>query len=248
MTITNTNDRRENLRNVYLFVVDNWAVDVNELAGASDFTKDQVRSLLGTLKNKRLVDSTIVNGEGPALWQSYYDVQNGESREDAEAEFDSKFPNKVADTKTPAQVAKTRPAEGAVIYEVRKTRTTGAHVTLTNYSKGTGERRYVATCKTHGTEHAFDRRLPAESMCHHPEEWCDDCQVIDTTNGHEQTERALNPRYAVHEISVGSAGLTQRPAVYDTEDGFTVKVFQGKNGMANAIKYAAKLNSSAARP
>lgn len=182
-----TTDRRELLHTVYMDVVYNWAVDVAEIAQHTNLTKDQVRSALGTLERKGMVASTYVNSEPPMIWQSYFDIQNESDAEtNAEAEFAEKFPHPVADTKAPTQVAKTRPAEGQVIYEVKKTRLTGTHVTLTNYSKGTGERRYVATCKTHGTEHAFDRRLYAESQCHHPEDWCVDCQVIDTTNQHQE--------------------------------------------------------------
>jgi hypothetical protein len=193
-----TSNRRDNLHTVYMYIVRNWAVDVNDMASGfahldakSDsqikaLTKDQIRSLLSTLERKGLVVGEQVNGEGLKVWQSYFDVENEKDAvENAEAEFASKFPSEVADTKTPKQVEKNRPAEGQVIYEVKKARTTGAHVTLTNWSTGTGQRRYVATCKTHGTEHAFDRRMKAEAFCHHPEEWCEDCQVIDTTNQHQ---------------------------------------------------------------
>jgi len=262
MTTTSIPTRRDNLHTVYMYIVRSWAVDVNDMAKGlvhldnaetaaqvKTLTKEQIRSLLGTLERKGLVVGEQVNGEGAKVWQSYFDIENESNViENAEAKFAETFPNEVKDAKTPTQVDKRRPDEGEVIYEVKRTRSTGAHVTLTNYSKGTGERRYIATCITHSTVHEFAKRLPAESMCHHPEEWCADCQVIDTTNGHELTERALNPRYAVQFISVGAAGLTQRPSVYDTEDGFTVKVFQGKNGTTNAEKYAAKLNASTARP
>jgi hypothetical protein len=189
---TSTPTRRDNLHEVYMFVVHNWAVDRADInSHLPHFTKEQLNSLLSTLRNKRLIVGEQVNGEGMLVWQSYHDIENEKDAEkDAEADFAATFPNEVKEGKTPTQVAKSRPAEGAVIYEVRKTRTTGAHVTLTNYSTGTGERRYVATCKTHGTEHAFKKRLPAESMCHHPEEWCEDCQVIDTTNQHQALQEA----------------------------------------------------------
>jgi predicted transcriptional regulator len=182
---TTQNTRRDNLHAVFFDIVHNWAVDVAEIAEHTDLTKDQVRSLLSTLERKGMVAGAHVNGEPTKIWQTYYDIQNEtDVIERAEAEFAEKFPNEVADTKSPAQTPKTRPDEGQVIYEVKKTRTTGAHVTLTNYSKGTGERRYVAQCYTHSTVHEFAKRLPAEAMCHHPEEWCADCQVIDTTNQH----------------------------------------------------------------
>jgi len=258
--MTTTNTRREDLHTVYMYIVRNWAVDVNDMASGfahldgesaakvKDLTKDRIRSLLGTLESKGLVVGEQVNGVGLKVWQSYFDIENEANVvEDAEALFASKFPNEVKDAKTPTQVDKHTPADGEIIYTVKRTRSTGAHVTLTNATQD-GKRAYVAKCETHNIIHVFYRRLPAESMCHHPEEWCADCQVIDTTNGHELTERALNPRYTVTEVSVGAAGLTARPAVIDSEDGFTVKVFQGKNGMANAIKHAAKLNASTARP
>jgi hypothetical protein len=175
-----------------MYIVRNWAVDVNDMAtgfahldadsaqAVKELTKEQIRSLLGSLERKGLVVGEQVNGEGLKVWQSYFDVENEDDAvKNAEAEFASKFPGEVADTKTPTQVAKSKPGEGEVIYEVRKTRTTGAHVTLTNYSKGTGERRYIAQCLTHNSPvKEFERRLQGEAQCHHPENWCEGCEEI----------------------------------------------------------------------
>jgi hypothetical protein len=187
-----TTSRRDNLHTVYMDIVHNWAVDAKEIAQHTGLTPDQVASLLGTLERKGLVVGERVNGVPPKVWQCYYDIQNEkDAEENAEADFAKTFPNEVKNSKSPKQVAKSRPDEGQVIYEVKKARTTGAHVTLTNYSTGEGKRRYVATCKTHGTEHAFDRRMKGEAMCHHSEDWCEDCQVIDVTNQHDQVAKDL---------------------------------------------------------
>lgn len=239
---TSTPTRRDNLHAVYMNVVQNWAQYVSDIVKDTGLTKEQVASLLGTLERKGILASEHVNGETRKIWQSYFDIENEQNViENAEAKFAETFPGDVADAKTPAQVDKHTPADGEVIYTVKRTRSTGARVVLHN-SVQDGKRAYVATCETHGNSHVFPRRLPAESMCHHPEQWCADCQVIDTTNGHERTANELEPRYVVMPVSVGAAGLTQRPAVIDTHEGRTVKVFQGKNGEANAAKHAAKLN------
>lgn len=248
-------NRRDNLHTVYMYVVRNWAVDINDMATGfahldadsaakvKELDKKAIQSLLTSLERKGLVVGEKVNGEGTKVWQSYHDVENEDGAvESAEGDFNAAFPGEVADTTTPAQVDRSRPNEGQVIYEVKRTRLTGAHVTLTNYSTGEGKRRYVATCKTHGTEHAFDKRLAGEAQCHHPEVWCADCQVIDTTNQHEQVQQDLAPRYIVTEVSVGDAGLTARPAVYDTQESLTVHIYKGKNGKTNAEKRAAKMN------
>jgi hypothetical protein len=186
------NSRRDNLHTVYMFVVRNWAPFAKDVVKHTDLSKDQVASLLNTLENKGLVVSELVNGEAPKVWQSYHDIDNEDgAAEAAEADFLNAFPNEVKEGKTPKQVAKHTPDNGEVIYEVKRTRTTGAHVTLTNIVKDNGKRAYMTVCLTHGPAHEFSRRLHAEHMCHHPEDWCPDCQTEDTTNQHEQAARDL---------------------------------------------------------
>lgn len=53
---------------------------------------------------------------------------------------------------------------------------------------------------------------------------------------------AEEARYAVTQISVGDAGLTQRPAVYDRLEGRTVKVYR-RNELRLAERLAANLNA-----
>lgn len=98
-------DRRSQLRAAYLYVVDEWAPEASEIAryllregylpsgekGLTD-TKKPTRSLLNTLRRNNLVVDHVVNGEGPAVWQSYYSIQDGDDRSKAEADFDKAFP------------------------------------------------------------------------------------------------------------------------------------------------------------
>jgi len=49
-------------------------------------------------------------------------------------------------------------------------------------------------------------------------------------------------RYIVDVVSIGNAGLTQRPIVYDTWHKRTVKVYRGSGGLKAAEAKAAKLN------
>lgn len=172
-----TSSRRDDLHTVYAFVVDNFAVYAIDIETHTSIPRDKARSLLASLERKGLVVSEHVNSEREVVWQSYHDAMNEDgAKEQSEVDFAAAFPEgSVKDTQTPTQVEKHRPNEGEVIYEVKRTRSTGARVTLTNYSTGTGKRRYVATCHLHSTEHAFDKRLPGEAQCHHPEVWCDGC-------------------------------------------------------------------------
>lgn len=84
----------------YMFVVDNWAVSAVEVAEAiSAMPKRDLKKVGGSMEPKEatailkrlekvaLTASTHVNGERTLTWQSYFDVNNGESREEAEATF-----------------------------------------------------------------------------------------------------------------------------------------------------------------
>lgn len=79
--------RRERLRQAYLHVVDNWAVTNADLKAAGIDP-----ALMKALQPSGLVEGTHVNGERAVTWQSHFDVQNGDPREDAEAAFDKAFP------------------------------------------------------------------------------------------------------------------------------------------------------------
>jgi hypothetical protein len=93
-----TMPRRERLRQAYLYVVDNWAVGNSDLKAAGIDP-----ALMKALQPSGLVEAYHVNGERAVTWQSHFDVQNGDPREDAEAAFDKAFPAK----ETPEPATKT---------------------------------------------------------------------------------------------------------------------------------------------
>jgi hypothetical protein len=93
-TKTQTTNLRPALRTAYLYVVDNWAVDASDIAKATKTDVKDVNKLLKRLERTGLLASTHVNGEKALTWQSYYDVQNGEKRSDAIADFNKAFPAK----------------------------------------------------------------------------------------------------------------------------------------------------------
>lgn len=91
-------DIRPELRKVYLYVVKNWAVDADEIAKATKLDVKRVRTLLGRLAP--LVVGTQVNGEGPLVYQSMYDIENSDETKtlrSARADFAKKFPEAVKD-------------------------------------------------------------------------------------------------------------------------------------------------------
>jgi len=190
MSATSIPTRRDNLHTVYMYIVRNWAVDVNDMAtgfahldaasanAVKTLTKEQIRSLLASLERKGLVVGEQVNGEGLKVWQSYHDVENEDGAVDsAEADFLSAFPNEVADTKSPTKVAKHAPDAGMIVYEVKRVRKTGSRTLVTFEGPGDSTpTKWSVTCATHGIVHNVNRRMTAEALAHHPEVWCDDCK------------------------------------------------------------------------
>lgn len=77
---------------VYIFVVENWAVHASEVAEfltANETVKHapEVNRLLKRLESDSLVVSMHVNEERALTWQSYFDVNNGDSMDEAEQRF-----------------------------------------------------------------------------------------------------------------------------------------------------------------
>jgi predicted transcriptional regulator len=103
-TTAKTTDLRPALREVYKFLVDNWALSASDIADGTDREVKEVNSLLNRLARARLVDSLHVNGEKSLTWQSYYDTENqkGVWRK-AARDFDKAFPKGEAITTGPVR-------------------------------------------------------------------------------------------------------------------------------------------------
>lgn len=84
----NTDDRLA----VYRTVFEQWAPTAQEVAEILGMDVKVVRKHLKTLRTKRLVEDTVVNGEPPAVWQSYYDVENGGLWDEALADYRQAWP------------------------------------------------------------------------------------------------------------------------------------------------------------
>lgn len=93
--MSTTANIRPALREVYMFVVDNWAVDAADIAKHTGRDVKEVNSLLRRLGG--LLASEHINGERTLTWQSYHDVQNEKgARKAAAADFNKAFPAKEA--------------------------------------------------------------------------------------------------------------------------------------------------------
>lgn len=84
--------RYDNLSSLYQFVVSNWAVAIPEIAESLNITPAEARGRLTTLRRADLVESHPREGQ-PDLWQSFFDVENGDTVEGAMASFHEKYPN-----------------------------------------------------------------------------------------------------------------------------------------------------------
>lgn len=93
-TKTKTTDaRREQLKAVYLYVVENWAVAADEVAAGVEREVKEVRADLNRLSRRGLVVGDKINGEKTLTWQSYFDIDNElDVPARAAAEFDKEFP------------------------------------------------------------------------------------------------------------------------------------------------------------
>jgi hypothetical protein len=103
--MSTTTNLRPALRKSYLYVVDNWAVDAADVAKGIKQDVKTATSLLRRLERRGLIVGDHVNGEPTLIWQSYYDVQNGEKRTDAIKDFDKAFPK--GETVTPGRTGGT---------------------------------------------------------------------------------------------------------------------------------------------
>lgn len=178
--------RRQNLNTVYMHIVRNWAVEKADIvADTPDLDAKAITSLLNTLTRSGIIAKT--NTSGMTLFQSFFDIENEEDVEErAQASFDEKFPNEVKETKTPTQVERRTLTGNEIVYTVRKTRVTGAHVMVQDNRNGEkdipnfeGPQRWISICATHGTLAGWKTRVgEAEKHAHHPETWCTECDAI----------------------------------------------------------------------
>lgn len=72
---------------VYKVCFHEWAPTADEIVGTLGLPKDEVMKHLRSLQRKGLVEPHRVNGEPPAVWQTYYDVENGGLWEEALADY-----------------------------------------------------------------------------------------------------------------------------------------------------------------
>jgi hypothetical protein len=83
-------------------------------------------------------------------------------------------PEKEAMTRRP-----TKTTTGETVLEIRRTRRTGAHVTVEYLPWADPEQPWQTTCYTHGGVCSHTTRQLATSFAHVPEEWCEDCMAIE---------------------------------------------------------------------
>jgi hypothetical protein len=67
-----------------------------------------------------------------------------------------------------------------LVYEVRKTRSTGAHVQVLDRRRRKTGPDWELICVTHGTKIDGEARLKAEARAHAPQDWCADCKKVAT--------------------------------------------------------------------
>lgn len=96
--MSKTMTERETLKQIYLTVVREWALEARDIAESLEMETKAVRSRLTKLRRARLVEGTQVNGVGSLVWQSYYNTQDYDLDEEmakAEADFNEAFPEEV---------------------------------------------------------------------------------------------------------------------------------------------------------
>lgn len=96
-TAAKPSDLRPELRKTYLFVVNNFAVHASDVAEAI-FEGDTKVANAALRRLGSLVNGERVNGAGPLVWQSYYDIENTDPKEtlkSARADFNRAFPKPV---------------------------------------------------------------------------------------------------------------------------------------------------------
>lgn len=83
--------RREIDRKVYIYLFENWALYAKEIAAGVKLDAGVVAKSLNRLKGRALVDGTHVNEDKTLTWQTYFDVENGSTEEEALAAFEEQY-------------------------------------------------------------------------------------------------------------------------------------------------------------
>lgn len=76
-----------------------------------------------------------------------------------------------------------RTQAGDTVLEVKRSRATGAHITVEYLPWADESQPWQTTCYTHGGVCSHQTRKVAESFARAPEEWCEDCQAQYSTDG-----------------------------------------------------------------
>lgn len=88
---TSKDKRREIDRRVYLAIFNEWAAYESDIQKEEGLNVKDIKNSLARLKRKGLVDSTHVNEDPKPMWQTMFDVENGDTEEEALASFDAAF-------------------------------------------------------------------------------------------------------------------------------------------------------------
>jgi hypothetical protein len=93
--MTTTAFDRKTLRSMYLFVVDTFATDLNELTQKGRGVEPaEIKRHLRELERAGLVVGTHVNGERKVTYQSNFDLGSGDKRADAVKAFQAVYGNR----------------------------------------------------------------------------------------------------------------------------------------------------------
>lgn len=90
-TRTSKEQRREIDRQVFLAVFNNWAVGIGEIVSSTSLTLKEVRNSLSRLSLRNLVVGEAINFDKELTYQTYFDVENGSTEEEALASFEENY-------------------------------------------------------------------------------------------------------------------------------------------------------------
>lgn len=66
---------------VYRYVLLNWAVDAGEIVKGTGLDRETVAKMIRKLRRVGLIDGDKVNGVGPIVYQTWYDIENDRDAE-----------------------------------------------------------------------------------------------------------------------------------------------------------------------
>jgi hypothetical protein len=103
--------------------------------------------------------------------------------------------------------------EAGVLYQVRKTRSTGAWTQVLDLRNVEGaDTKYALHCLTHGEVHGRDTRLPAEQESHKSHMWCTGCASGEVKVPEAKVSRIITLDGTPDEVKA-FAGMMPAPAM-----------------------------------